>query len=58
MTNATNATLYEVRRGAAWITLNRPENRNALSSELVIEMYDHLIVASRGFTSLRERGLI
>ena len=28
-------TLYEVREGAAWITLNRPESRNALSAELV-----------------------
>lgn len=28
-------TLYEVRGPAAWITLNRPENRNALSGELV-----------------------
>ncbi|MBW2281156.1 MAG: enoyl-CoA hydratase/isomerase family protein [Deltaproteobacteria bacterium] len=37
-----NATLYEVRDGAAWITLNRPEVRNALSSELVTELYDHL----------------
>ena len=36
------ATLYEVRAGAAWITLNRPENRNALSAVLVVELYDHL----------------
>ncbi len=35
-------TLYEVRRGAAWITLNRPEARNALSATLVNEVYDHL----------------
>lgn len=41
----TEATLYEVRNGAAWITLNRPENRNALSSVLVSEMYDHLLAA-------------
>lgn len=38
----TQATLYEVRKGAAWITLNRPENRNALSSILVNELYAHL----------------
>jgi enoyl-CoA hydratase/carnithine racemase len=36
------ATEYEVRHGAAWITLNRPENRNALSAELVNELYQHL----------------
>lgn len=29
------ATLYEVRRDAAWITLNQPETRNALSDHLV-----------------------
>lgn len=38
----TEATLYEVRDGAAWITLNRPENRNALSAVLVSELYTHL----------------
>ena len=36
------ATMYEVRQHAAWITLNRPENRNALSAELVNELYQHL----------------
>lgn len=36
------ATLYELRSGAAWITLNRPENRNALSAQLVNELYAHL----------------
>jgi len=36
------ATLYEIKQGAAWITLNRPEARNALSSMLVTELYDHL----------------
>ena len=30
------ATLYEVRDGAAWITLNQPERRNALSEELKV----------------------
>jgi len=41
----TEATRYEVRNGAAWITLNRPENRNALSAVLVNELNDHLIAA-------------
>ncbi|MBW2622814.1 MAG: enoyl-CoA hydratase/isomerase family protein, partial [Deltaproteobacteria bacterium] len=40
------ATLYEVRDGAAWITLNRPEVRNALSATLIIEVYDHLTAAN------------
>jgi methylglutaconyl-CoA hydratase len=38
-------TLFEIRDGAAWITLNRPENRNALSAGLVTELYDHLAAA-------------
>ncbi len=42
----TNATKYRISNGAAWITLNRPENRNALSAVLVAEMYDHLIAAN------------
>jgi methylglutaconyl-CoA hydratase len=42
----TEATLYEIKNGAAWITLNRPENRNALSSILVSELYDHLLAAN------------
>ena len=37
------ATLYEIKHGAAWIKLNRPENRNALSAVLVNELYDHLV---------------
>ena len=41
----TEATLYEVVDGAAWITLNRPENRNALSSILVDELDDHFTAA-------------
>lgn len=40
------ATLYEISNGAAWITLNRPENRNALSAILVNELYAHLIAAN------------
>lgn len=43
---STEATLYDVENGAAWITLNRPENRNALSAVLVSEMYEHLGVAN------------
>ncbi|MCY4095310.1 MAG: enoyl-CoA hydratase-related protein [Gammaproteobacteria bacterium] len=43
---STEATLYNVDRGAAWITLNRPENRNALSAVLVSELYEHLGVAN------------
>ena len=39
-------TLYEVRGRAAWITLNRPEARNALSAGLVTELYDHLETAN------------
>jgi methylglutaconyl-CoA hydratase len=41
-----NFTLYEVRDGAAWITLNRPEVRNALSAGLITEVYDHLMEAT------------
>ncbi len=40
------ATLYEVRDGAAWITLNRPDNRNALSAALVEEAFDHVKAAN------------
>jgi methylglutaconyl-CoA hydratase len=43
----TQATLYEVKKGAAWITLNRPENRNALSAILVNELYEHLFNANQ-----------
>lgn len=42
----TETTLYEVKSGAAWITLNRPENRNALSAMLVLELYEHLLAAN------------
>lgn len=41
----TTATLYELRRDAAWITLNQPEKRNALSDVLVGELRDHLRAA-------------
>ncbi|MFT5014010.1 MAG: methylglutaconyl-CoA hydratase [Planctomycetaceae bacterium] len=40
-----NASLYEVKNNAAWITLNRPDNRNALSAELVNGLHGHLLKA-------------
>ncbi len=40
-----DAVLYEVRRDAAWITLNQPERRNALSAELVDGLRTHLATA-------------
>ncbi|MFI4976339.1 MAG: enoyl-CoA hydratase/isomerase family protein [Caulobacterales bacterium] len=45
MMTTTEATLYEIVDGAAWITLNRPENRNALSATLVNELHDHLVAS-------------
>ncbi len=42
----TEATLYEVHQGGAWITLNRPENRNALSAVLVSELDAHIVAAN------------
>lgn len=36
------ATQYKIQDKVAWITLDRPENRNALSAELVNELYTHL----------------
>ena len=43
--SGTEATLYDVIDGAAWITLNRPENRNALSAVLVNELHAHMTSA-------------
>ena len=43
---ATEATTYEIRNAAAWITLNRPQNRNALSAILVSELDAHLTAAN------------
>ena len=40
------ATLYDIKNGAAWITLNRPENRNALSAILLNELHAHLIASN------------
>ncbi|MCX7384983.1 MAG: enoyl-CoA hydratase-related protein [Alphaproteobacteria bacterium] len=42
----TEATLYDVIDGAAWITLNRPAARNALSPNLVAEFDAHLTAAN------------
>lgn len=42
----TEQTLYDVRNGGAWITLNRPERRNALSATLIAETYDHILAAN------------
>jgi methylglutaconyl-CoA hydratase len=40
-----DAVLYDVRRDAAWITLNQPERRNALSEEIVAGLLRHLSAA-------------
>ena len=40
-----DATLLEVARGVATITLNRPDNKNALSTDLVDSFGDHLEAA-------------
>lgn len=42
----TDATLYELRGDAAWITLNQPERRNALSDEIVAGLGNHLRTAT------------
>lgn len=42
----TTVTHYEVRQSAAWITLDSPENRNALSGPLVTELGTHLRAAT------------
>jgi methylglutaconyl-CoA hydratase len=39
------ASEYEIRNRAAWIRLNRPESRNALSMELLAELSRHLRTA-------------
>src|SRR5437764_12623262 len=41
----TDAVLYEVRGDAAWITLNRPERRNALGADVVDGLRIHLATA-------------
>lgn len=39
MPDAQQLVLYEIRDGTAWITLNRPEKRNALSEPLMEELH-------------------
>jgi methylglutaconyl-CoA hydratase len=39
------ATLYDLRHDVAWITLNQPERRNALSDEVVVGLLAHLRAA-------------
>lgn len=43
----TEQTLYDIRNGGAWITLDRPEKRNALSPTLVAETYNHILAANQ-----------
>ncbi len=43
---STEQTLYEVKAGGAWIKLNRPEKRNALSALLTTEVHDHIAAAN------------
>ncbi|MCS5675720.1 MAG: enoyl-CoA hydratase/isomerase family protein, partial [Acidimicrobiales bacterium] len=45
MTDADEAALYDVSQGVATITLNRPDNRNALSVEMVNSIGDHFQTA-------------
>ncbi len=45
----TEDTLYDVRNGGAWITLNRPEKRNALSPTLIAETYEHILAANEDY---------
>src|SRR5262249_18265033 len=37
-----DAVLYDLRRDVAWITLNQPEKRNALSDDVVATLLQHL----------------
>jgi len=39
---SSEATTYELRDGAAWITLDSPATRNALSAQLITELLGHL----------------
>lgn len=42
---ASDVALYAVESDAAWITLNRPEHRNALSQPLLDELHGHILSA-------------
>ncbi len=42
---STENLIFEVRDRIAWITLNRPEKRNALSPELIKELHDAMLEA-------------
>ena len=44
--SAGTVTRFEIRQAAAWITLNRPDSRNALSAALVNELDGHLQAAA------------
>ncbi|MBA59594.1 MAG: enoyl-CoA hydratase [Gammaproteobacteria bacterium] len=39
-------TILSIEKGAAWIRLNRPESRNALSAKLINELYQHITQAN------------
>ncbi|HDI59376.1 MAG TPA: enoyl-CoA hydratase [Desulfobacteraceae bacterium] len=43
---ATREVLYDLRGGTAWITLNRPQRRNALNQALLAALYDVLEAAA------------
>ncbi|MDD2604668.1 MAG: enoyl-CoA hydratase [Desulfobacteraceae bacterium] len=43
---ATEEVLYDIQDGAAWITLNRPQRRNALNQSLLAALYDALEAAA------------
>lgn len=45
MTTSLQKTCYEIRCGAAWVTLNSPEDRNALSEEMIEALIAHLRAA-------------
>ena len=50
-----SVTRYNIENDTAWITLDRPHNRNALSAELVNELYDLLGSAEKDPTI---RGIV